>query len=80
MLRNLEDVFGQIDPLRRRAAINEIFHEDVAFHLSVTRYQTRGAAQLFLAIPVGSTSTIGQPLNTSGPIQTYERVPGEFVA
>jgi len=25
---HLDDVFGQIDPLRRRAAIDEIFHED----------------------------------------------------
>ncbi len=32
LLRKLEDVFGQIDPLRRRAAINEIFHEDAVFH------------------------------------------------
>jgi len=32
LLRNLDDVFGQIDPLRRRAAIDEIFHEDAVFH------------------------------------------------
>ena len=25
LLRNLADVFGQIDPLRRRAAIDELF-------------------------------------------------------
>ena len=31
-LRNLDDVFGQIDPLRRRAAIDEIFHEDAVFY------------------------------------------------
>jgi len=31
-LRNLEEVFGQIDPLRRRAAIDEILHEDAVFH------------------------------------------------
>jgi SnoaL-like domain len=31
MLRNLHDVFGEIDPVRRRAAINEIFHEDAVF-------------------------------------------------
>lgn len=32
LLRNLHDVFGEIDPTRRRAAINEIFHEDGVFH------------------------------------------------
>ena len=31
-LRNLEEVFGQINPLRRRAAIDEILHEDAVFH------------------------------------------------
>jgi SnoaL-like domain len=32
LLRNLNDVFGEIDPVRRRTAIDEIFHEDAAFH------------------------------------------------
>jgi SnoaL-like protein len=32
LLRNLDDVFGQIDPLRRRAAIDEIFHKDAVFY------------------------------------------------
>jgi hypothetical protein len=32
LLRNLRDVFGEIDPVRRRAAIAEIFHEDAVFH------------------------------------------------
>ena len=32
LLRNLHDVFGEIDPVRRRAAIDEIFHEDAVFH------------------------------------------------
>ena len=32
LLRNLEDVFGEIDPVRRRAAIDEIFHEDALFY------------------------------------------------
>lgn len=30
--RNLDDVFGEIDPERRRAAIDEIFTEDCVFH------------------------------------------------
>lgn len=32
LLRNLHDVFGEIDPVRRRAAIDDIFHEDAVFH------------------------------------------------
>ena len=32
LLRNLHDVFGENDPARRRAAIDEIFHEDAVFH------------------------------------------------
>ena len=32
LLRNLHDVFGEIDPVRRRTAIDEIFHEDAVFH------------------------------------------------
>ena len=31
LLRNLRDVFGEDDPVRRRAAIDEIFHEDAVF-------------------------------------------------
>lgn len=32
LLRNLNDVFGENDPVRRRSAINEIFHEDAVFY------------------------------------------------
>jgi hypothetical protein len=32
LLRNLHDVFGEIDPVRRRAAIEEIFHDDAVFY------------------------------------------------
>jgi hypothetical protein len=32
LLRNRHDVFGEVDPERRRAAINEIFHEDAVFY------------------------------------------------
>ena len=32
MIRNLRDVFGENDPARRRAAIDEIYNEDGAFH------------------------------------------------
>jgi hypothetical protein len=32
LLRNLSDVFGENDPVRRRAAIDEIFCEDAVFY------------------------------------------------
>ena len=32
LTRNLQDVFGENDPSRRRAAIDEIFNEDCVFY------------------------------------------------
>jgi hypothetical protein len=32
LLRNLSDVFGENDPVRRRAAIDDIWHEDGVFY------------------------------------------------
>jgi SnoaL-like domain len=32
LLRNLSDVFGENDPVRRRAAIDELFNEDAVFY------------------------------------------------
>jgi hypothetical protein len=32
LTRHLPDCFGEIDPARRRAAIDEIFHEDVVYY------------------------------------------------
>ena len=32
ILRNLRDVFGENDPARRRAAIDEIYNEDCVFY------------------------------------------------
>jgi hypothetical protein len=32
LLRNLSDVFGEKDRVRRGAAIDEIFHEDAVFY------------------------------------------------
>ncbi|HVI07714.1 MAG TPA: nuclear transport factor 2 family protein [Candidatus Binatia bacterium] len=32
LLRNLSDVFGENDPVRRRAAVDEIWREDGVFH------------------------------------------------
>ena len=32
LLRNLHDVFGEIDPTRRHKAVEEIFHSDAVFY------------------------------------------------
>ena len=40
-LRNLHDVFGEIDPVRRRAVIDEIFHEDGVFYEPKGAYRGR---------------------------------------
>jgi hypothetical protein len=32
LIRNLDDVFGEDDPARRRAAIDELFTEDCVFY------------------------------------------------
>jgi hypothetical protein len=41
LLRNLHEVFGEIDPVRRRAVINEIFHEDAVFYEPNGSYRGR---------------------------------------
>ena len=40
-LRNLREVFGEIDAVRRRAAIDEIFHEDGVFYEPKGAYRGR---------------------------------------
>src|SRR5690349_8956107 len=41
LLRNLHDVFGEIDPVRRRTAIDEVFHEDAVFYEPKGAYRGR---------------------------------------
>ena len=43
LLRNLQEVFGQNDPLRRRAAIDELCTEDCVALLPIGRYLGRAA-------------------------------------
>jgi len=55
LLRNLSDVFGENDPVRRRAAIAEIFHEDAVFHDpkgGILQVRTRQASGLWLQASV----------------------------
>ena len=41
LIGNLEDVFGENDPVRRRAAIDEIFTEDCVFYEPRGTYRGR---------------------------------------
>ena len=43
LLRNLQEVFGQNDPVRRRAAIDELYTEDCTVLLPIDRYVGRAA-------------------------------------
>jgi SnoaL-like domain len=38
LARNLQDVFGENDPTRRRAAIGEIYNEDCVFYEPTNRF------------------------------------------
>ena len=42
LTRNLHEVFGENDPVRRRAAIDEIFTEDCVFYEPEGVYRGRG--------------------------------------
>ena len=50
LLRNLSDVFGENDPVRRRAAIDEIFHEDAVFYDPQAAYFVAGTTLLVLLV------------------------------
>ena len=50
LIRNLNDVFGENDPVRRRAAIDEIFHEDAVFHEPNGVYQGRDEIDRIAAV------------------------------
>ena len=41
LVRHLPDNFGEIDPARRRAAIDEMFHEDAVYYDRSGAYRGR---------------------------------------
>jgi hypothetical protein len=45
LIRSLRDVFGENNPARRRAAIDEIYNEDCAFY-DPTRGAFRGRVEI----------------------------------
>jgi hypothetical protein len=83
--RNLTDVFGENDPVRRRAAIEEIFAEDAVFY-DPNKNVYRGRAEIdriagalrethrdFTYQPVAEPEEVGN----SGRIRWVEGRPGE---
>ena len=84
LIRNLQDVFGENDPARRRAAIEEIFTEDCVFYEPRGVYRGRdeidrvaGAIRAthpdFRYQPIAEREELGN----SGRIQWVSGRPGE---
>jgi len=85
LTRNLDDVFGENDPKRRRAAIDEIFTEDCVFYdPGGSVYRGRGeidriAGALRAAHPDFRYQVIARPeeVGNSGRVQWLEGPPGQ---
>jgi hypothetical protein len=88
LTRNLHDVFGEIDPVRRRAAIDEIYAEDCVFydpHRGVHRGRDaidRVAGEVKASHPDFRYQPIAEPeeMGDGGRIQWVEGRPGEAPA
>ncbi len=87
LIRNLHDVFGENDPARRRAAINEIFTEDCVFYESKGVYRGRDeidriAGAIKATHPDFRYQPIAEPeeLGNGGRIQWVSGRPGEAPA
>ena len=87
MIRNLRDVFGEGDPVRRRAAIEEIYAEDCVFYDSGRIYRGRNeidriAGVLRVSHPDFRYQPIDVPqeLGNAGMIKWISGIPGEVPA
>ena len=85
LIRNLQDVFGESDPQRRRAAIDDIYAEDVVFY-DPSRNVYRGrdeidriAGVLRATHPDFSYQPIAEPeeLGDGGRVQWVSGRPGD---
>jgi hypothetical protein len=87
LTRNLHDVFGENDPVRRRAAIDELFTEDCVFYEPRGVYRGRDeidhvAGAIKATHPDFRYQPIGEPeeLGTGGRIRWVSGPPGEAPA
>jgi hypothetical protein len=87
LIRNLDEVFGENDPARRRAAIDEIFHEDAVFHEPKGIYRGRNeidrvAGAIKATHPDFRYQPIAEPeeLGNGGRVQWVSGRPGEAPA
>jgi hypothetical protein len=84
LLRNLHGVFGENDPVRRRATVDEIFHEDGVFHEPKGSYRGRDeidriAGAIRATHPDFRYQPIAEPevLGDVGRVQWVSGIPGE---
>jgi hypothetical protein len=88
LIRNLQDVFGENDPERRRAAIDEIYTEDVVFYdPSKSVYRGRDeidriAGDIRATHPDFTYQPIAEPeeLGNGGRVQWVSGPPGDAPA
>ena len=87
LIRNLDEVFGENDPARRRVAIEEIFHEDAVFHEPKGVYRGRDEIHRIAGVieathPDFRYQPIAPPeeLGNGGRIQWVSGRPGESPA
>lgn len=87
LIRNLQDVFGENDPARRRAAIDEIFTEDCVFYEPRGVYHGRDAIDRVAGVikaahPDFVYQPIAEPeeLGDGGRVQWVSGRPGEAPA
>jgi hypothetical protein len=87
LIRNLDEVFGENDPARRRAAIEEIFHEDAVFHEPKGVYRGRDEIHRIAGVikathPDFRYQPIAPPeeLGNGGRVQCVSGRPGEAPA
>ena len=84
LIRNLDDVFGENDPVRRRAAIDEIFTDDCVFYEPRGTYRGRDEIHRIAGVikathPDFRYQPLGPPeeLGDGGRVQWVSGRPGE---
>ena len=84
LIRNLDDVFGENDPVRRRAAIDEIFTDDCVFYEPRGTYRGRDEIHRIAGVikathPDFQYQPLGPPeeLGDGGRVQWVSGRPGE---